>query len=1511
MTVGRRSRALISLLTLSTVAGGLALGGAAPAFADPGGVVISELNYHAGSDLDGDDFVELTNTSSAPIDMSGWSFSAGVTGTFPAGASIAGNGYFVIAKDAAQFQLSHGFAPDAVYGGNLSNGGEAVTIVDAALAVVDTVTYADATPWPATPDGTGPTLELRDLFSDNTLADSWGASLTAGGTPHAVNSIAGTGPAPTISELTATPNRPTPNQAIAVSARLLSGSTATLTYRIAFGADTPLPFLDDAASPGGAGDGVYGATIPGQAAGQLVRYRIDATRGAATFSAPAADDSARYRGVVVTNSAVSTQLPVIEWFMDDAVYNDLLANHREDDVQGAAVWSYNGEVFDNVLMNIRGGASRQAAKVQWKVELPKGYEWDMGGQLPYPIDEFALQNYSNNNADISWATVKAAGNRGPAIIPVRTQKNGTFWSLGRIMETEDGSWRDDQGVDDWAIYKGDGGSLGRTASPAALQANAWLDKKTREDEDYTDVWNLSQNVSASSSAAQQAWIYQNVNIPELVNYMAIQSIIRHQDSGWHNWYVARDTEGTGRWEMWQWDLDLTFGTAATDNKGLFLTPDTTNNFTIAMLNYPEVKEMYYRRLRTLADQFLPAGQYEAQWDAITATTNSDWALDSAKWGSSSASSNRTRFLNGLADRRNAIANNTGAGKLVPTSQSSTAAVVINELQYNPAGTGGEFIELANPSGTAVDVSGWTIDAVGLTIQPGTVIPAGGRVVFVGNDVAFRAAYSGNRFVGGQFSGALDNSGETVELRAGARVVDTVSYSPTDPWPAAADGTGPSLELNSTSSDNSLASSWTATSTTGGTPGLINTASAPANLAPTASFTNGGSGLAATFSGTGSSDADGTIASYSWNFGDSASGTGATTTHSYASAGTYTVTLTVTDNAGAIGTTSRAITVSTTTTPPTGNQLALDSFTRTVSGGLGTAQIGGTWTTSSGATSFGVANGTANISTASGSTRYAYLAGVSSTDTDVTATISVPRPTASSVYAGILSRRVGSSDYRARVVIASTGAVQLQVQATATTLQSVTPAGLTYNTGDRLQLRVQTVGTSPTTLRAKVWKVGTAEPSAWQISRTDTTSGLQTAGSIALYSYLSSSATPANAVIAFDDLSATTSGTVTPPANAAPTAAFTSTPNGLAVGFNGSTSTDSDGTIASYAWNFGDGTTGTGATTSRTYAAAGTYTATLTVTDNGGATNSTSRSITVTSAPPANIPPTAAFTSTSNVLAVSFNGSTSTDSDGTIASYAWNFGDGSTGTGATTSRTYAAAGTYTVTLTVTDNGGATNSTSRTVTVSTVTPPVGTAFAADAFARTTTNSFGTADTGGAWTTSSSTASYSVSGGLGRITTPAGSERNAYLASVSSASTDLTATFGFPRTTTGSTYVGLMGRRVGTANYTARAVVSTTGAVRLQALRTGTTLQEVRVSGLTYAAGDRLQVRVQVFGASPTTVRAKVWKVGMTEPTTWQVSVSDATAGLQSAGGVGIYTYLSSGSAPSSSAITVDDVRGVPAG
>jgi PKD repeat protein len=170
---------------------------------------------------------------------------------------------------------------------------------------------------------------------------------------------------------------------------------------------------------------------------------------------------------------------------------------------------------------------------------------------------------------------------------------------------------------------------------------------------------------------------------------------------------------------------------------------------------------------------------------------------------------------------------------------------------------------------------------------------------------------------------------------------------------------------------------------------------------------------------------------------------------------------------------------------------------------------------------------------------------------------------------------------------------------------------------------------------------------------------------------------------------TITGTVVDPTGTVPPVAFAvGTASGTTVQFDGSGSFDQDGTIVGYTWNFGDGTTGAGATVSHTYNVAGTYTATLVVTDNSALTGVDTLTVQILAA---NQLPVAYATATPASgyapLPVTFNGSASVDPDGTIASYAWNFGDGSTGSGPIGQHTYQSPGSYTATLTVTDSRGA--------------------------------------------------------------------------------------------------------------------------------------------------------------------------------------------------------------------------------
>jgi PKD repeat protein len=558
----------------------------------------------------------------------------------------------------------------------------------------------------------------------------------------------------------------------------------------------------------------------------------------------------------------------------------------------------------------------------------------------------------------------------------------------------------------------------------------------------------------------------------------------------------------------------------------------------------------------------------------------------------------------------------------------------------------------------------------------------------------------------------------------------------------------------------------------------------------------------------------------------------------------------------------------------------DTFARTVASGWGAAETGGAWTTSGGVHSVVPGTGRQELRRA-GQAGTAHLGGHASTSADVRVQVSLDKvPAGGSSFVSVVGRRVGTAgDYRARLRIQPSGAVTLIAARGETSLETVELPGA-YTAGQRLVVRLQVNGTSPTTVRAKAWAVGTAEPAGWQVSATDSTSKLQQPGGVALSTYLGRGVSNTPVVTRFASLSATP---VAP--NRAPVPTFSRQVQDLTADVDGSGSSDVDGRVVSWAWSFGDGATATGPTARHTYSSAGTYPVTLTVTDDEGARSSTTSSVTVV-AP--NVAPVAHVATTTKDLAVHVDGTRSSDLDGRVVEWTWAFGDGATATGSTAQHTYAKPGTYTVALTVTDDRGAQARATATVTATAPTS------AWDGFGRSVSSGWGSADVGGVWVTPvTSGSAHSVVPGVGRQEVlRAGQTGWAHLDGYAGVVTDLRVEVGLDKAPAGgNTFVSVVGRRVGTAgDYRARLRVQPSGVVTLIAARGETSLQAVDLAG-SYVAGQRLVVRVQVNGASPTTVRAKAWPVGAVEPAAWQVSVTDATAELQQPGGVSVSTFISS--------------------
>ncbi|WP_236834275.1 PKD domain-containing protein, partial [Blastococcus sp. KM273129] len=379
-------------------------------------------------------------------------------------------------------------------------------------------------------------------------------------------------------------------------------------------------------------------------------------------------------------------------------------------------------------------------------------------------------------------------------------------------------------------------------------------------------------------------------------------------------------------------------------------------------------------------------------------------------------------------------------------------------------------------------------------------------------------------------------------------------------------------------------------------------------------------------------------------------------------------------------------------------------------------------------------------------------------------------------------------------------------------------------------------------------------------------------------------------------------------NPAPAASFAFETQGLTASFDGRLSVDPDGgSISRYVWDFGDGTTGTGATATHTYGRTGTFTVRLTVTDASGATASTVREVAVVA--PANQPPTASFSASSSGLVASVDAGASADADGRVASYTWVWGDSTPdGSGATAGHTYAEPGTYQVTLTVTDDDGATASVTRAVAVT--APGAAQPVARDGFERSVTGGLGTADLGGPWKVAVGATRQAVSGGAAVLSVGPGNNAGSYLGEVAAGDVEVRTTVAFSRTPANGTgaYAFVTGRRVGTAVYNARIRVLPGGDVGVSLVRqvdgVETTLSSATLAGVTYTDGAPLKVHLRVTGTGTTELQLSVWPAGSTEPTTPMLVRTDTTAALQAPGAVGLAAYLS-GSSSSPVTVRFDDL------
>jgi hypothetical protein len=664
-------------------------------------------------------------------------------------------------------------------------------------------------------------LLAAQLVAVNATLDSGNQRYFSGPTPGSLNGAGTTTIGPLITRVRHNPAEPADAEDLVVSARVsptLNGvASVSLYYRVMFGAETSLPMLDDGLHGDGvAGDGIYGASIPNTAytSGQMVRYYFIARDSANNLSRqpPMGDtnNSSLYFGTVVQDPSLTNQLPVLHWFTPVTVASTTF--------QRVAMY-WQGEFYDNIKMNTHGQSSGGFRNHSYNVDFNPDHNFKPSEDLPRVDDINLLSSYADKahmRLMLSYQIYNDSGPRAPYhyVVPARMQSNGVFHSIMHITENGDDKYLERIGRDrNGAMYK--------MYTDPSLPANA--EKKTRRWEDKSDFTTL---VAGINSATNRLYIFDNVDVSEAINFFAAMIITASVDCCHKNFYLYRDSDGDGEWEMLPWDFDLSFGRNWQSGETYWDDRVYPQNGLNVGATFPlgpylfsanqTTRAMYLRRVRTLQDELLqtngtPAAEmnFEKQIDYWTALMKNDGALDIAKWGtwgmgqggaggSSGAGIYTTNMIcvrtgepsvpcwrtleeaaaelktNYMVRRRTYVFNQKMGGAL-PDPQPVNAVLRFGTLEYNPSSgnQNEEFLTLVNTNNYAVDISGWKLaGAIEHTFQGGVVIPNGvaptNTLYVVPDKKAFRRRATGPKgnqglYVEGPYKGQLSARGETIVL----------------------------------------------------------------------------------------------------------------------------------------------------------------------------------------------------------------------------------------------------------------------------------------------------------------------------------------------------------------------------------------------------------------------------------------------------------------------------------------------------------------------------------------------------------------------------------------------------------------------------------------------------------------------------------------------------------------------------------------------------------------------------
>ncbi len=628
-------------------------------------ILFSEIHYHPVSDDSREEFIELHNTASIPIDLGDWALDRGVSWTFPNQSRLLPGQYLVVAADPARLASLHpDLSPQRIYGpwqGRLSDRGESLRLVDKDGDTIDSVTYADegafaerhrtlsrnvrGLRWVARHDGEGPSLELRQRRLPNELGSNWSASQIPHGTPGRANSSDTDNAAPLISNVTHAPPIPRSNQSVRITFDLHDEIPDTLNARLLY-SDNDAPFQEAPVVLGSSdGESQRRATaiLPPQPDKTIIAFYIEAsddTGASATWPRPTLPESlqeanAHYQVIDRSPAEAYPEFHIIMTPSESQRFRDAVkpwnfneAGERSRNFKIYADSRFNATVvstFDGqqrvryqVDIRNRGNGSRERTPNNFRIDFPSDRRWRGVEKL-------------NLNAQFPWIqTMGAALSQQVGLIaaPSRLAEvflNGmpnapeSFASYGRYAANDviNSDYAQNQGLGRANIYRGIRASGVEEADfqylgeETTLYRRVYFKETNQTEDDWSDLIALTRTLSEVPDEEFETQVRQWIDVNQWTRFLAAETFYVNQESALGNGvgddYAMYRSVEDGRFRLIPYDQDTILGqgdTPASPTAGLWLA--TRGTAIRRFLTWPNFAPLYYSNLVQVAEGPLSA-----------------------------------------------------------------------------------------------------------------------------------------------------------------------------------------------------------------------------------------------------------------------------------------------------------------------------------------------------------------------------------------------------------------------------------------------------------------------------------------------------------------------------------------------------------------------------------------------------------------------------------------------------------------------------------------------------------------------------------------------------------------------------------------------------------------------------------------------------------------------------------------------------------------------------------------